>query len=135
MCDGNGFSVPGGLAPSHLFHDQWYPRVRGSPRSAPVADSLPRENPPFVTFVLCNLKHRLPLLSFFIYSHSFRVSRPHFLVLGFSTTPRGLKFSKPGRSTVATASVFPPLRLTTETKFDLHSPARLEYLKPNSGNK
>jgi hypothetical protein len=34
--------------------NQWYTRVRGSPRSAPVADPLPRENPPLVTFVLCN---------------------------------------------------------------------------------
>jgi hypothetical protein len=66
---------------------------------------------------------------------SFKDSSNTLLVLDLQSLLKVLKSSSPVRFTLATASAFPPLRLTTETQFDLHSPARLEYLKPNSGKK
>jgi hypothetical protein len=54
------FCAPAAKTPRSSFYDQQRTRVRDSPRSAPVADSLPRENPPFITFVLCNLNKGYP---------------------------------------------------------------------------
>jgi hypothetical protein len=137
MCDGNGFSVHLRLKP--LASPS---AINGTLEFGVLLDQLQspilflerilRSSP---SYCAIETKAIPPEFFFFIYSNSFRVSRPRFLVLGLQPLQEGRKSSKPGRSTLATASDFPPLRLTTETKFDLHSPARLEYLKPNSGNK
>jgi hypothetical protein len=77
----------------------------------------------------------LSSLSFVSNLDSFEDSSNTLLVLNLQSPLKVLKSSSPVRFTLATASAFPPLRLITETQFDLHSPARLEYLKPNSGQK
>jgi hypothetical protein len=61
MRDSEGSSVRLRLKPPrNSFYNQRCTRVRDSPRSVPVADSLPRENPPFITFGLCNLHKEYP---------------------------------------------------------------------------
>jgi hypothetical protein len=135
MCDGNGPSVHLRLKP--LASPS---AINGTLEFGVLLDQL--QSPIlFLERILlsspsyCAVETKAIPPELFIYTNSFRVSRPRFLVLGLQPLPEGRKSSKPRPSMLATASDFPPLRLTTETKFDLHSPARLEYLKPNSGNK
>jgi hypothetical protein len=95
------------------------------------------KNPSLATFVLCGLHwfdlsskpEELFLLSIFSTQTPSEISQRHALCSVFNHFPKVMKSSESCALTLATASTFPLLRLATETKFDLHSPARLEYLK------